>query len=149
MIDEFLQKLYMDPTKIPEKCFVKRPQILNLYHASMENGIKELTPRVPTAVEKYENTTIPRISASLGVMGCVKAIQHKLFTKDRYTLYVYKLDLTSSSVVVKPNTLMVKDRNETNEFWVLTPTKVHHVATYQCTYDGKTANLVPVYINDK
>lgn len=119
--------------KIDKKLYVKNPEHMQLFHVSMTQGIKELEPRKTNKpLNDYENMTIARISATTSVDACFRAVSPRV---GRW--YVYQLVLTPKSQVVKPNTFLVPDADETGEYWVLTKTKVKEIAIIDCEEDPK------------
>ena len=129
---------------------------LKLYHISEEDlDNKLLTPRIPKnymTKNNYENNTIPRISFSTSIDGCLMGMSQNL--KD--TIFnVYEpedyndLKIISNKDIIKNN--YTPDAKLTNEVWVITPVKLKFVCkikvlkainkSLQYDYGNKTANL--------
>ena len=117
-------------TDIPKNLFIKNPESLTLYHVSLKQDIKELTPKVTNKPMDKENFGIARISVAPTIDGCFRGVGNAA-TTSRY--YIYKLLLTKDSKVVKPTTKLVPDRDHSDEYWVLTPTKVKSIGYIDVT----------------
>lgn len=96
-----------------------------LYHLSTDRNIKKFTPRLTRRSMEDEDRTLPRISTSPSLVGCI--LGHKNIIKDFTSLerkknvfhgghyiYGFKFDL---AVVPKPK--LLPDVNETDEVWIV------------------------------
>lgn len=116
-------------TKIDRRLFVRWTPKLELFHVSVNLDLKELEPRVThRPLNAQENMRIPRISCAPTVDGCFRGAQFKEECKVR----VYQLLLNKDSLIVRPDTYLVPDRDTSDEYWVLTKTKVKPIALIHC-----------------
>lgn len=111
-------------TKIPKKLIVKYTPKLHLYHISQNLELTELEPRLThRPLNAQENMRIPRISCAPTVDGCFRGAQFNY----NCTVKVYELLLNKDSIIVRPDRYLVPDRDLSDEYWVLTKTKVKPV----------------------
>lgn len=117
-------------TKINKSLIVKWTPDLKLYHISKELNIKELEPRLThRPLNAQENMRIPRISCAPTVDGCFRGAMYN----ENSIVRVYELQLNKDSLIVRPDRYLVPDRDKSDEYWVLTKTKVKPIALIQIT----------------
>ena len=91
-----------------------------------------------------ENFGIARISAAPTVDGCFRGVGAK--ASGRYQ--VYRLLLTKDSRVVKPTTKLVPDRDKSDEYWVLTATKVKNIGYVDVTVNKDGSKSFDDHVNE-
>lgn len=131
-----------------------------LFHLSKDSNLKKLSPRIPRDVKNkdnpFEDNTIPRISFSESIDGCILGLQLKesQFEKGIYRLYVYQPIIHDNTHLVSNNTInhygLVFDSHITKEWWGLNSVHVKKLGIIEI-YEKpfKTIEFKPLRIGDK
>jgi hypothetical protein len=98
-----------------------------LYHLSTSKTLTKLTPKIPRDVvnrrQAFEDNTIPRVSFSESIKGCILGLQlgEKDFLGGKCRFYVY--EPTKNSQMISNNELnkhkLIFDSAVTKEWWCL------------------------------
>lgn len=97
-----------------------------LYHLSDDNKLSSLSPKIPKKLQirtnAFEDTTIPRVSFSETIEGCILGIQlsENEFTEKTFYIYSptnYHTKFLSNQDIIKQK--LVFDAKITKEWWAL------------------------------
>lgn len=98
---------------------VNRP----LYHISMNPRIKLFTPQISKRTMTKEDRSLPRISTSTSLIGCMngyQSVHHDI--KDRKKLNfsgLYKIYELPFQYAIKPDRKLVPDVDHSDEYWLI------------------------------
>jgi hypothetical protein len=131
-----------------------------LYHLSKDANLKKLSPRIPKDVMNNENpfeeNTIPRISFSESINGCILGLQLKesQFEKGICRFYVYQPAIVENTHLVSNYTInnkrLVFDSIITKEWWGLNSVHVKKIGIIEVQEKPfKTIEFTPLRIGDK
>jgi hypothetical protein len=135
----------------------KPPQ---LFHLSKDANLKKLSPNIPRDVKNKENpfedNTIPRISFSESINGCILGLQLKesQFDKGICRFYVYQPMVQEHTNLVSNDTInhnrLVFDSKITKEWWGLNTVHVKQIGIIEVIEKPfKTIEFTPLRIGDK
>lgn len=128
MISEGMKNwLNLQPPAIKKRCEVISKEVGgDLYHLSIDGGIKKFIPFVSRRAGGKENITIPRVSTATSILGCFigycngfSDIQFPDFTNKAFKngWYLYNIDYRES---IKPHAKEVWDQEDSDEHWLVT-----------------------------
>ena len=112
-----------------------------MFHLSNDPNLTVLIPRIPeTAVEMYENKTIPRVCLATTIDGALSALQTL-----SGNFYVYKVEIERGKhKLYAPSTEQVIDASVNGELWCLDPVQVTLIGQIHAEDLHKG---IPVYVD--
>lgn len=125
------------------KCFIEKKGLSKLYHISLDLDVHYLCPRVPESRNAEEDFTIPRISTSATIEGCLSAVPwgglqfEEIFSESgspAIKVLEYDVDDVGYDNIMPSDYLyqqdLVRDAFETEEFWItkeLEPSRSYYI----------------------
>lgn len=93
-----------------------------LYHISMNPNIKQFTPQISNRTLSKENRSVPRISTSTSLIGCMNGYQSVLSDmerrKDKNFTGLYKVYELPFQYAIHPSKRILPDVDLTDEYWL-------------------------------
>lgn len=127
---------------------VNRP----LYHISMNNNIKMFTPQVSNRTLGKENRSVPRISTSTSLIGCLNGYQSIMSDINGRSpngfngLHtVYELPY---QYAIKPSKQLLPDVDNSDEYWLISWKKETYATTPSVAAEMFVPKVETVYGND-
>lgn len=123
-----------------------------LYHISMDPNIKQFTPQISKRTLTKENRSIPRISTSTSLIGCMNGYQSVLSDMERrqdkgFTgLYcVYELPF---QYAIHPSKKVLPDVNISDEYWLFSWKKETYAITPNVVAEFTIPKIETTFGND-
>nr|DAT15844.1 MAG TPA: hypothetical protein [Caudoviricetes sp.] len=93
-----------------------------LYHVSMNPNIQRFTPQVSNRTLLGEDRTVPRISTSTCLLGCLNGYQSLISDMDKREsknfLGLYRVYGIPYQYAIKPSKKLLKDVDISDEYWI-------------------------------
>lgn len=138
----------IDQLKLFSADEVNRP----LYHISMNNKIKMFTPQVSNRTLGKENRSVPRISTSTSLIGCLNGYQSIMSDINGRSpngfngLHtVYQLPY---QYAIKPSKQILPDVDNSDEYWLISWKKETYATTPSVAAEMFVPKVETVYGND-
>lgn len=94
-----------------------------LYHISMNPNIKAFTPQVSNRTLEKENRSLPRISTSTSLIGCMngyQSVMSDMSNRERKNFNgLYKVYQLPYQYAIQPSKKLLPDQHLSDEFWLI------------------------------